>query len=1289
MRRLSTPPRTARDVDGSSDDDDDDAARFVAYVREHVHHAAAMNRRARDGALETGDDDGPHTPKRLSSVDRALASARASAVKAREARDVREARGRWEASEARATASARRLASSTGRRRSMSTTDLVEEDDVRTPVRVGTLRSTHMMLDGGEARALRFEAAAGETEGGGGRRASMTPPRALRMTVMSPGGRSEAVARLSESVRESSSSWAVATTTTTRRADEDARRDAEAELERLRARVVTMERDAEAAAVEKQMWLNERVRLGASASAAEENVKTADARVAKTEARLRVTAKEREDALDECERLRTALAESRRDHETSLQTTVEQQKVRVSTLELSIRDYELKIERLETSLRECETKILADETAMKTMEEELATSTADLHRANERSTNYETAESAVRGENERLKREVEKLAAASAEKDVSAERAREAFAALKTEQSESANRVKDLEAECDRLRGVVDRLNETVTLTNQTASQKDEAVDAAHADAERARAEQSRAVEALAEARAEIEAKESVLDAERRAREDVESTLEEVRAALRAKTTEARNVETRAARLEEETSTLKLKLEKESRRAMTTEEKNESAKEAFAARLAAAAEKQASFQGRMLEMKSTLETEKKKIEAAAREEFAALAEDVKALQHKLTESERARESASKSATDLEQRLEETLERLRETKDALDDAKSALVERDISSAETAHLSSELDAARERLKLVEMEHSQTALELRESKTRVASLEGKVAGLEGAADLAGAETEELRRRLHDAEQDAAATAEENELAASMAAKATMVANAQVAKLEKQIVALNEEIVTLRDKRAADVVAESETTRATLVELREKLSVSEARASELVVEVERLRADGAREQSTVRQLQQRLKAESDIRAAVETELEETRQKFTMAESRVYEVNTELLLVNKELEKEKLNAKRHVKAEASDLNDVKAARDAAVAKANDLSADLIKATAERDLLQESITNVEKRLEFERLAFASQVKEAVKEAVRSKENETRVVRKELAAIRQMSMTGDVSIDVLHKALDDKEKELVQAREAANELRSDVTRLNHQLEHTNELLSEARRDASMAQADEHDEMMRVREERDATKSALRDVEVKLADAIAAKEWMEKRSAAVEDELSASKEAAAAAMKMSEDARAQLARHKNLSPKSLISPKKSGPFGSPIAHMFPTSPVRWMNRSRKAETPKNNLFRKISMETPTVPTRTPGGSWRVRSDPESFHETMKMVKIVCWIIFFVFLFLFITPRLASDRTLRYTPLVAPAASKSCGMFYRLHEVALEFGHGLIGQTYRSMCVDHPPS
>ena len=277
-----TPSPAARDASGSSDDED--AARFVEYVRDHVHHAAAMNRRARGDDDDAGDDDDPMTPSVSSRVDRVLASARASAREASASREARDARGRWEISEARASASARRLAASARRRRPIEGEETMvnemDEEKVRTPVRVGTLRSTHMSK-GGEARALRFDAAATEGEERLGK-ASMTPPRALRMTVMSPGRRSEAAVRLSESVRESSSRWAVAMPS---RADEDARRDAEAERERLRARVVTMERDAEAAAVEKQMWLNERVRLGASASAAEENVKTAEARVAKTEER--------------------------------------------------------------------------------------------------------------------------------------------------------------------------------------------------------------------------------------------------------------------------------------------------------------------------------------------------------------------------------------------------------------------------------------------------------------------------------------------------------------------------------------------------------------------------------------------------------------------------------------------------------------------------------------------------------------------------------------------------------------------------------------------------------------------------------------------------------------------------------------------------------------------------------------------------------------------------------------------------------------------------------------------
>ena len=185
---------------------------------------------------------------------------------------------------------------------------------------------------------------------------------------------------------------------------------------------------------------------------------------------------------------------------------------------------------------------------------------------------------------------------------------------------------------------------------------------------------------------------------------------------------------------------------------MTTEEKNESAKEAFAARLAAAAEKQASFQGRMLEMKSTLRRRRRESRRAQRRRRRAHG-GCQGAQRKLSEAELAHESASKNVTDLERRLEETLEQLRETKDALD-AKSALMVNEMSGVETTHLSSELDASRERLKLVEMEHSHTTLELKESKKLVASLEGKVAGLEGAGGFSrradgGVAPEVTRRR------------------------------------------------------------------------------------------------------------------------------------------------------------------------------------------------------------------------------------------------------------------------------------------------------------------------------------------------------------------------------------------------------------------------------------------------------------------------------------------------------------------------------------------------------------
>ena len=65
-----------------------------------------------------------------------------------------------------------------------------DDDDVRTPVRVGhggigTLRSTHMMEDA-ETRAARQRETTTTTTTMTVRRASMTPPQALRMSLMSP-----------------------------------------------------------------------------------------------------------------------------------------------------------------------------------------------------------------------------------------------------------------------------------------------------------------------------------------------------------------------------------------------------------------------------------------------------------------------------------------------------------------------------------------------------------------------------------------------------------------------------------------------------------------------------------------------------------------------------------------------------------------------------------------------------------------------------------------------------------------------------------------------------------------------------------------------------------------------------------------------------------------------------------------------------------------------------------------------------------------------------------------------
>jgi hypothetical protein len=302
-----------------------------------------------------------------------------------------------------------------------------------------------------------------------------------------------------------------------------------------------------------------------------------------------------------------------------------------------------------------------------------------------------------------------------------------------------------------------------------------------------------------------------------------------------------------------------------------------------------------------------------------------------------------------------------------------------------------------------------------------------------------------------------------------------------------------------------------------------------------------------------------------------------------------------------------------------------------------------------------------------------------------------VIRKEIDTIRQMSASGDHASEALSKALEDKQHELAHARESVAELQVNVTSLTHQLEHANELLATARRDASMTQEGDHDELRKVRAERDETKGMMHDLELQLSDAIAAKAWLEKHSAATEAELKASKEALAAANKMSERARQQLARYQNGSP-SLISPKKSKSFGSPLMHAQLASPLKWFSRQTNrtvTHTPPNNLFSKFTLATPTAPTRTPGGSWRVPSRPETLNEAIQTLVVFTVIVTVLLLFLTITAMFAPNETLRRISVLPPSDSASCGVFYRFNDLLLEIGHGLIRREYRSLCAGHPPS
>ena len=243
------------------------------------------------------------------------------------------------------------------------------------------------MMEDAETRAARQRETTTTTTTMTVRRASMTPPQALRMSLMSP--------KPPTTVRVASSSTM----------DVDARalvvaggmnaKAVEFEVEQLRAKVTAIQRDLEAMAIEKQTWLNERVRMGAMISATEEDLKTTEARMSKTESRLMAMTKQRDEALDETERLQEALANARREHESALKAAGEEYASESTKLEFSVRDYSIKIERLEMSLQETETKIHADESTIQNLEASLAASATDLRDANAKLENYQVAQATI------------------------------------------------------------------------------------------------------------------------------------------------------------------------------------------------------------------------------------------------------------------------------------------------------------------------------------------------------------------------------------------------------------------------------------------------------------------------------------------------------------------------------------------------------------------------------------------------------------------------------------------------------------------------------------------------------------------------------------------------------------------------------------------------------------------------------------------------------------------------------------------------------------------------------
>ena len=1104
----------------SSSSDENDAAEFVDFVRRHVRNTSSTTSSPYGKVTTTSTaNDAPWQRLRedySSGDDRATPSKRAEAMlndarmSARASRTTREAaRAEIQAESARKrrSASAAKLSASTTPTTSRATSRVGSEADLlgvfeaakavvvvsdesedeffaKTPVRVGrggggagsSFRTTHMETVRQQRQSTKKETVTN------GRRASMTPPMVPRMSInKSPAPRPVP---------------SLMTTTTTTTQDESLTRvrgmnisAVEAQVELLRVKVATLQRELDEASIEKQSWLNERVRMSAEVTSVEEELKTTASRMSKMERRLMALMKERDAALGEAESTRVALEKARAEHASALDRESSSTRDKVVSLEFNVREYSVKIERLQTVLQETQTKIRADEATILKLEEKLASATADLQAANAKLGQVTDGKLRLESESAQLKTSVDELNAALRESNEKFERVSSELAAANSKTESRERQLQEVNAANEKLKADINRLNETISLNNNTLFQKDAAIETMRSDAEKELDEARHEISTL---EAEIKAKINIAESAKQAKDEVISELEEVKAALRSKTSESRAFEIELENMKGEIAALEMKLEKESRKAMTTEEKAASAKDAFASRLAAAQEKQATFQGRLHDMKTSLEAEKQKLEAQARADVHNLEEELAVIRQRLAEKEIAYTTASNNAVMFEQRLEATIAQLEEAKDAVRELRGKLAESDIAGVEFKHMSEELDAANKRVQVVEGEKKQAVDELKKVKKDFQSLQGKIAGLEAAADLAASESEDLRTKLDMAEQDALATAEENELASSMAAKATMVANAQVVKLEKQVAVLKSELESLRERHAEDSQASREDSDDKLDRLHQQVEASGKRIKELTELLDKERSSNA-------ELNKRSKNDANSRIELESQLSNAKEQLAAAEARLFQTNNELLSVNKQLDSVKKSAQEHRKSDGGELIALRLARDTAESRSSELQASLTKVTAERDLLQESIASMEKRLEHERLAFAAQVKDAVKDAVRAKEQEMSVIRKELDTIRQLAVKGDNASAALTKTIDDKQAELDQARTDVSELRAEVMTLTHQVEHANELLATARRDASTTQAGDQDELKRVRAERDEAKSLAQGLELQLSEAKAQNSW----------------------------------------------------------------------------------------------------------------------------------------------------------------------------------------------